>query len=67
MWTSDPAAGYELAKRMETGTVWVNEALHLSPFAPFGGHKNSGFGAELGEEGLYEFTYPQTISVRKAA
>ena len=65
VWTSDPEAGFELAKRMETGTVWVNEALHLSPFAPFGGHKNSGFGAELGEEGLHEFTYPQTISVKK--
>jgi acyl-CoA reductase-like NAD-dependent aldehyde dehydrogenase len=35
--------------------VWINEFLHLSPFAPFGGHKQSGFGAEYGIEGLKEF------------
>jgi len=56
VWTADPD---------ETGTVWVNEFLHLSPFAPFGGHKQSGFGAEYGKEGLLEFTYPQVITVKK--
>ena len=45
--------------------MWVNEYLHLSPFAPFGGHKQSGFGAEYGKEGLKEFTYSQVITVKK--
>lgn len=66
VWTSNPDKGVEVAERMETGTIWVNEFMHLSPFAPFGGHKQSGFGAELGEEGLAEFTYPQVITVKKA-
>ena len=47
--------------------MWVNEFLHLSPFAPFGGHKQSGFGAEYGKEGLTEFTYPQVITVKRDA
>jgi aldehyde dehydrogenase (NAD+) len=47
--------------------VWINEYLHLSPFAPFGGHKQSGFGAEYGTEGLKEFTYAQVITVKKDA
>ncbi len=65
VWTADPDKGVEIAEQLETGTVWVNEALHLSPFAPFGGHKQSGFGAEYGLDGLKEFTYPQVITVKK--
>ncbi|WP_164116110.1 aldehyde dehydrogenase family protein [Sphingorhabdus sp. Alg239-R122] len=65
VWTADPDKGVEVAEQLETGTVWVNEYLHLSPFAPFGGHKQSGFGAEYGKEGLTEFTYPQVITVKR--
>jgi acyl-CoA reductase-like NAD-dependent aldehyde dehydrogenase len=67
VWTSDTDAGVAVAERMETGTIWINEAMNLSPFAPFGGHKQSGFGAEMGTEGLLEFTYPQVISVAREA
>ncbi|WP_379553924.1 aldehyde dehydrogenase family protein [Qipengyuania sp. DGS5-3] len=65
IWTANPDKGVEMAEQLETGTVWINEFLHLSPFAPFGGHKQSGFGAEYGKEGLLEFTYPQVITVKK--
>ena len=67
VWTSNPDEGVKVAERMETGTVWVNESMHLAPNAPFGGHKQSGFGAELGEEGLMEFTYAQVITVAREA
>ncbi len=65
VWTSNPDKGVEIAEKLETGTVWINEFMHLSPFAPFGGHKHSGFGAEYGKEGLKEFTYPQVISIKR--
>ena len=39
----------------------------MSFSAPFGGHKQSGFGAEYGIEGLKEFTYTQVITVKKDA
>lgn len=65
VWTGDPDKGVEVAEQLETGTVWVNEFLHISPLAPFGGHKQSGFGAEYGIEGLKEFTYPQVITVKR--
>ncbi len=65
VWTADPDEGVRVAEQLETGTVWVNEFLHLSPFAPFGGHKQSGMGTEYGKEGLLEFTYPQVITVKK--
>ncbi len=65
VWTANPDKGVEIAEQLETGTVWINEYLHLSPFTPFGGHKQSGFGAEYGLDGLKEFTYPQVITVKK--
>ncbi len=65
VWTGNPDEGVRVAEQLETGTVWVNEYLHLSPFTPFGGHKQSGFGAEYGIEGLKEFTYAQVITVKK--
>lgn len=65
VWTANPDEGVKVAERMQTGTVWVNEFMHLSPFAPFGGHKQSGFGAEYSQEGLLEFTYPQVITVKR--
>lgn len=64
VWTNDVDEGVRVAEQMETGTVWVNEFLHFSPFSPFGGHKQSGFGAEYGKDGLKEFTYPQVINVK---
>ena len=67
VWTKDTEKGVKIAEQLETGTVWVNEFLHLSPFAPFGGHKQSGFGAEYGIDGLKEFTYPQVITVKRNA
>ncbi|MGX7927253.1 aldehyde dehydrogenase family protein [Tsuneonella sp. HG094] len=67
VWTADPDKGVEIAEQLETGTVWVNEFLHISPLAPFGGHKQSGFGAEYGLDGLKEFTYAQVITVKKDA
>jgi len=67
VWTKDTDRGVAIAEQLETGTVWINEFLHLSPFAPFGGHKQSGFGAEYCIEGLQEFTYSQVITVKKDA
>jgi len=65
VWTGDTERGVRVAEQLETGTVWINEYLHLTPFAPFGGHKQSGFGAEYGLEGLKEFTYAQVITVKR--
>lgn len=67
VWSADTAKGLEVAQQLEAGTVWVNEALGLSPFVTFAGHKQSGLGAESGQEGLLAYTTPQTIAVRQSA
>ncbi|MEU4541024.1 aldehyde dehydrogenase family protein [Streptosporangium sp. NPDC023825] len=45
-----------MAERLQAGTVRVNEIMHLSPLAPFGGLEQSGIGVESGQAGLLEFT-----------
>ena len=67
VWSKDTEAGLAVANRLEAGTVWVNEALGLTPFVTFAGHKQSGLGSESGEEGLLAYTMPQTIAVRSDA
>lgn len=61
VWSSDLDKAAAVAARMETGTVWINSAQGLTPFAAFAGHKQSGIGVENGLHGLLEFTVPQTI------
>lgn len=67
VWSADTDKAIEIARRMETGTVWVNQNLVVRPDTPFGGHKQSGVGVEYGMEGLMEFMVPQSIMVAKSA
>jgi aldehyde dehydrogenase (NAD+) len=67
VWAADTAVAMEIASRLNAGTVWVNEALALSPLVSFAGHKQSGLGAESGLAGLLAYTTPQTIAVRHNA
>ncbi|WP_076862136.1 aldehyde dehydrogenase family protein [Bradyrhizobium mercantei] len=66
VWSKDIEKGVEVARRIETGTVWVNQNLNLRPDTPFSGHKQSGFGVENGIEGLLEYMAPQTIYIARA-
>jgi aldehyde dehydrogenase (NAD+) len=65
VWGSDDAAAFAVAERIASGTVWVNETQHLTPFAAFGGMKQSGMGVENGAEGLLEYSATQTIVRRR--
>jgi acyl-CoA reductase-like NAD-dependent aldehyde dehydrogenase len=66
IWTSNPDRGYQLALKIETGTVWVNKHLDLPPDVRVGGAKQSGVGAELGQDGLHEFTQAKIINMALA-
>jgi acyl-CoA reductase-like NAD-dependent aldehyde dehydrogenase len=65
IWSADVDQARAIGDRLECGTVWINEIHYQSPFAPFGGHKQSGIGAENGLEGLLEYTNVQTLYTRK--
>lgn len=61
VWSKDTRKAMEIARQIETGTVWINQNLMLRPDTPFGGHKHSGLGVENGMEGLLEYMQPQTV------
>ena len=65
VWGADRDAAMAVAKRLETGTVWVNEIHIHGVDIPFGGHKQSGMGVENGQEGLSEFTNTKTYMFHK--
>jgi acyl-CoA reductase-like NAD-dependent aldehyde dehydrogenase len=67
VWSADEARAFAVAARLESGFVFINthNRTGMSPRAPFGGVKKSGFGREYGEEGLLE--YVQTMSLHAPA
>ncbi|HEY3126868.1 MAG TPA: NAD-dependent succinate-semialdehyde dehydrogenase [Candidatus Limnocylindria bacterium] len=61
LWTKDLALGERLARRIESGSVFVNGMVASDPRLPFGGVKRSGYGRELSSYGIKEFVNIQTI------
>ncbi len=66
VWSSNPDRAEEVAREFESGTVWVNQHIDLSPLQPFGGHKWSGIGVENGKWGYNEFTQVQVVDTKRA-
>jgi acyl-CoA reductase-like NAD-dependent aldehyde dehydrogenase len=60
VYTSDPERGYEIARRMRSGSVTVNGMI-VDPKMPFGGFKQSGIGREGGIEGLDMYFEIKTV------
>ena len=52
-----------MARKIETGMVFINSGAVTSPELPFGGVKNSGYGRELSSAGIQEFVNKKLIRV----
>lgn len=63
VWSKNTDRALSLARKIQTGTIWINEYHILSPFAPFGGYKQSGIGKELGEDGLLAYTQTKHVHI----
>lgn len=63
LWTRDIERGKHLARRIESGSVFINGMTASDPRLPFGGIKHSGYGRELSSFGIREFVNIQTIWV----
>ncbi|MFB7500807.1 aldehyde dehydrogenase family protein [Streptomyces sp. NPDC056161] len=60
VWAGDEARAVAFARRMDTGQVDINGG-RFNPLAPFGGHKQSGVGRELGTHGLTEYLQTKSL------
>jgi aldehyde dehydrogenase (NAD+) len=63
VWTADADRALAIAARVRTGTLGINQGYTMDPFAPFGGVKGSGYGRELGPEGIESYLETKSIAV----
>lgn len=61
VWTQDVGLAHRLARVLRTGTVWINCYNRFDPAVPFGGYGQSGYGRELGEAALGEYTQRKSV------
>ena len=63
VWSKNDERAINIANKLRTGTVWINEYHLLSDRAPFGGYKQSGIGREFGLDGIKEYTEAKHIHI----
>ncbi|MHB8575091.1 MAG: aldehyde dehydrogenase family protein, partial [Dehalococcoidia bacterium] len=66
LWTRDLDRAKQMARRIESGSVFINGMVASDPRLPFGGVKRSGYGRELAGFGIREFVNIQTIWIGPA-
>ena len=64
IWTRDLSTAHRLGRRVAAGAVWINCFGVFDPNLPFGGYKESGWGREMGQEGVEAFTEVKSVTVR---
>lgn len=64
LWTEHTAKGKMLARKIESGSVFINGLVKSDPRLPFGGIKKSGYGRELSHYGIKEFVNIKTVWIK---
>ncbi len=63
VYTRDLETAVRCLREIRAGTVWINDPLTDNDAGPFGGMKQSGFGRELGQEGLEAFQETKHVHI----
>jgi phenylacetaldehyde dehydrogenase len=64
IWTRDISKAHALAKKLRAGTVWINCYNVFDASLPFGGYKQSGWGREMGNEVLNNYTEVKAVTTQ---
>jgi len=60
VWSADPERALAVGRRITSGALFINAVVASDARLPFGGTGRSGYGRELSEEGIREFTNVRT-------
>ncbi|MGH8608510.1 MAG: aldehyde dehydrogenase family protein [Gammaproteobacteria bacterium] len=64
IWTRDLSKAHGLAAQLKAGTVWINCFNVFDSALPFGGYKQSGWGREMGEAVLENYTETKAVTIK---
>jgi aldehyde dehydrogenase (NAD+) len=67
VFTRDVGKALRVTKQIRAGIVWVNTYRMVSPIAPFGGYKDSGWGRESGLDAIYDYTQAKTVWINTSS
>ena len=64
IWTKDVGKALEISKQIEAGVTWINDHLPIVSEAPHGGVKASGFGKDMSQESVLEYTSTHHVMIK---
>jgi betaine-aldehyde dehydrogenase len=67
VWSGDVARALRVSHRLDVGVTWINDHLPIASEAPHGGVKGSGFGKDMSQESLAEYSVTRHIMIKHAA
>ncbi|GLX92100.1 aminobutyraldehyde dehydrogenase [Herbidospora sp. NBRC 101105] len=67
VWSTDVARALRVSHRLDVGVTWVNDHLPIASEAPHGGVKGSGFGKDMSQEAVGEYSVTRHLMIKHAA
>ncbi|MBT77822.1 MAG: aldehyde dehydrogenase family protein [Gammaproteobacteria bacterium] len=63
VWSQDISVAHQMVNKIDSGQVAINCHAAVDPAVPFGGNRQSGWGREMGEEGLDSYLKTKSTTV----
>lgn len=67
VWSSDVSRALRVSHRLDVGVTWVNDHLPIASEAPHGGVKGSGFGKDMSQEAVQEYSVTRHLMIKHSA
>lgn len=67
VWSTDVARALRVSHRLDVGVTWVNDHLPIASEAPHGGVKGSGFGKDMSQEAVQEYSVTRHLMIKHQA
>lgn len=67
IWSHDVARALRVSHQLDFGVTWINDHLPIASEAPHGGVKGSGFGKDMSQEAIQEYSVTRHLMIKHAA